>query len=337
MMTVRVSCFASALLLGACAAHTQPQPHPPPASASRQRPGPWDHDVLIYRVRLNGVPEQMGKFERAGVATVTRLRDGRLIAAHQHFPEDNEVDFDKVAVRFSSDEGRSWGPPLVIRLSGLPDGMRFPFDPTLVVLPNGRVRLYFTSLRGQRFEEARPAIFSAISTNGVDYTFEPGLRFQIEGRPVIDCAVVLHKGAFHLYSPDNGAGGPPGKPPAGRSVDRRSESAGYHAVSRDGLQFERVDDVRSEGHRRWLGNAQSDGRSITFFGTGEGGIWMATSKDGQSWMPARTLTNLRIADPGAVTLKDRSLLVMGTGPPRPGTRSDQRPRLDAPPAERQPQ
>lgn len=112
------------------------------------RPGPWDHDVLVYRVGTNRVAEQIGKFERAGVVTVTRLADGRLIAAHQHFPANNEADFDKVAVRFSSDEGRSWSPPEVIRLRGLPEGMRFPFDPTLVVLADGRVRLYFTSLRG---------------------------------------------------------------------------------------------------------------------------------------------------------------------------------------------
>ena len=36
------------------------------------------------------------------------------------------------------------------------------------------------------------------------------------------------------------------------------------------LNFTRVDDVKVEGRRRWLGNAESDGKLMTFYGTGEG-------------------------------------------------------------------
>ena len=78
---------------------------------------------------------------------------------------------------------------------------------------------------------------------------------------------------------------PPGGPRAERrrSEDRLREGVGYHATSADGLDFQRVDDVRIEGRRRWLGNAQSDGRVITFFGTGEPAGWMTTSNNGQDW------------------------------------------------------
>ncbi len=170
----------------------------------RNLPGPWDQDVLVCRVGTNAVAERLTIFERAGVATLTRLNDGRLITAHQHFPENDEGNFDKVAVRFSSDEGRTWSKPAVIQVVGLPEGMRFPFDPTLAPLPDGRVRLYFTSVRGRRIDKQPPAIYSAVSSNGIDYAVEPGVRFAVEGRIVIDCAVVLHKGVFHLYAPDNG-------------------------------------------------------------------------------------------------------------------------------------
>jgi hypothetical protein len=285
------------------------------AQPNRNQPGPWDNDVLVYRVAPDGRVAQLATFERAGVPTVARFGDGRLIAAHQHFPADNNSDFDKVAVRFSSDEGRTWTGPQVIRLAGLPEGMRFPFDPTLVPLPDGRVRLYFTSLKGRRFEEDRPAIYSAVSSNGVDYTFESGVRFGVEGRPVIDCAVALHQGVFHLYSPDNGTGGPPG-----RVGDRPREGVGYHATSRDGLNFTRADDVQIEGRSSWLGNAQSDGKVITFFGTGGPDIWTASSGDGQKWRLGDPLPReVRGADPGAVKLRDGGWLVVATGPPRAGT------------------
>ena len=192
---------------------TQPRSLPAPGTA-----GPWDQDVLVFVVDAEGAVTKTATFERAGVPTVSRMKDGRLIAAHQFFPASDPDSFDKVAVHFSSDEGYTWTDSEVIRIAGLPEGMRFPFDPTLVVLPDGRIRLYFTSLHGKRFEEDAPAIYSAISTNGIDYTFEPGTRFGIPGRPVIDCAVVLHKGIFHLYSPDNGVQINPNKNQKDRST-----------------------------------------------------------------------------------------------------------------------
>src|SRR5437867_3986646 len=236
--------------------HAQDGPPPLNPQDQRHRPGPWDNDVIVYRTGVGGKVEKLATFPRAGVPTLARLNEGRLIAAHQHFPADNDLDFDRVAVRFSSDEGRTWSQAQVIQLAGLPDGMRFPFDPTLVPLPDGRVRLYFTSIRRLRFNEDQPAIYSAVSTNGVDYTFEPGMRFGVENRPVIDCAVVLHEGVLHLFAPDNrnsfGARQcDPGEPPR--------EGVGYHATSKDGLGFTRQADVRLDAALRWLGNAQSDG------------------------------------------------------------------------------
>jgi hypothetical protein len=291
----------------------------PPIGPREGQPGPWDNDVVVYRVTANGQATKLATFDRAGVPTLARLKDGRLIAAHQHFPADNRADFDKVAVHFSSDDGASWTPSQVIRLEGLAEGMRFPFDPTLVPLPDGRVRLYFTS-RQQRQPEL-PAIYSAISNDGVAYAVEPGVRFRIEGRPVIDCAVALHDGVFHLYAPDNGTLAPPqpGQPPP-QIGEGAPMGAGYHATSRDGLTFVRAPDVRIDGQRRWLGNAQSDGKTMTFFGTG-GGVWIGTSTDGSAWQVSSTAFVMG-ADPGGVAARDGGWIFAVTGPPRPGTPSD---------------
>jgi hypothetical protein len=265
-------------------------------------PGPWENDVHVYRVGRDGAVAKLAAFDRAGVATLTRLKDGRLIAAHQNFP-DTPADFDRVAVRFSSDEGRTWTPAQTIRLTGLPKGMRFPFDPTLAALPDGRVRLYFTSVRGRRIDLQMPAIYSAISDNGIDYTVEPGTRFAVTGRVVIDCAVALHRGVFHLYVPDNVAGGRPGR-----------EGLGYYATSTDGLRFTRQDAAKIAGRRRWLGCAVSDGDVLRFFGTGDSGIWTATSATGKEWKPDTSFPPIPGADPGAVRLRDGGWLFVVTGP-----------------------
>lgn len=323
----------------------------PQGGPDRPSTGPWDHDAIVYRVTADGRAERLATFERAGVPTAARMKDGRLVAAHQHFPADNDADFDKVAVRFSSDEGKSWTPPQVIRVSGLGDGMRFPFDPTLVPLPDGRIRLYFTSTRGRQLDAGRPAIYSAVSTNGIDYVVDPGVRFGIEGRMVIDCAVALHDGVFHLFAPDNGAIGQPGAPAAegerrgtppgqrgtgvpggppprpagaggGAAAIRPLPGKGYHATSTDGLAFTRQADVQIDGRRRWLGNAQSDGGRLVFFGTAEGspgapgGVWTARSADGVTWESVQDFPAVAGADPGAVKLNDGAWLVLVTGPAR---------------------
>lgn len=317
-LPAKLALTSGAIALSLLTALAQPRPG---------QPGPWDQDIEVFRVPAEGTggaPERIATFPRGGVATAARLADGRLAIAHQHFPENNRADFDKVAIRFSSDQGRTWSAFAVITVRGLPEGMRFPFDPTLVPLPDGRVRLYFTS-RQLRSRTDLPAIYSAISADAVDYTFEPGVRFAVEGRGVIDCAVTLHRGVFHLYAPDNGTGHPfdPG-------VDRRPEDGrpqpgvGYHATSTDGLAFTRVADVRVPGRRNWLGDAKSEGDTITFFGTGEGGIWRATSRDGAEWTLRDPVTGVRVADPGTVRLRDGALLVAGTGAPRPGTPSAQK-------------
>ena len=314
-MTRALSCLSAALLMTLAVAAQQP--FDPQGRPNRNQPGPWYNDVLVYRVGTGCAGERVATFPRAGVPTAARLADGRIIAAHQHFPDDSDADFDKVAVHFSADEGRTWTPAQVIRLSGLPDGMRFPFDPTLVPLPDGRVRLYFTSVAGRRIDLSPPAIYSAISSNGIDFVVEPGVRFAVAGRMVIDSAVVLHRGVFHLYSPDNGPAGPPPAPgPGGPGRGPAGPvGVGYHATSADGLTFTRQDDVRIDGNRRWLGNAQSDGEQIRFFGTGGPGVWTATSADGQAWRLDRSLP-VPGADPGAVAIKNGGWLVVATGPPR---------------------
>ena len=115
---------------------------------------------------------------------------------------------------------------------------------------------------------------------------------------------------------------------------------GYHARSKDGLKFTRVEDVKISGNHRWLGNAQSDGKLITFFGTAEhgparpsqarGGVWAGTSADGSAWELLKLL-DVQGADPGAVATRNGGWIIAVTGPPRPGTPADRQRQQRMPP------
>ena len=279
------------------------------------RGGPWDFDVLVYQVDVRGQSSQLGTFERAGVPSIASMEDGRLIAAHQWFPEDNVEAFDTIAVRFSSDDGKSWTKPTSMVFDGLDPEARYPFDPTLVVLEDGRVRLYFTYMVGSRiFEEATPGISSAISDDGIHFVKEEGMRFAMKGEPVIDCSVCKIGTLWHLISPKH---------------DNTTPRA-YHATSADGLHFEEQNQLSLDKSFKWLGCMVNQGRTCTFYGTQQhgagsrqGGIPVATTTNGSKWKRA---SSLRIpgADPGVVVLEDGSMVVVTTGPPRQGTTSHQR-------------
>jgi hypothetical protein len=290
-MNAHLARAAAAVVVLACSRFCSAQP----AESPRTPRGPWDHDLVIYDWRGGAEPDR-GRVlvERGGVPHLLRDQWGRLVASFQWFPLDRRDSFDRVAVMFSYDDGRTWGRPQAIEVDGMPRGFNRPCDPTLVQLDDGRYRLYFTAAP----REESPATYSAISSDGVRYTFEPGLRFGVEGEPVLDCAVARLGETWHYFAPVQ--------------ADR---GRGYHAVSRDGLDFRRVEDVTVAGERQWLGCAVAAADGLRFFGSGRDGIWSAMSPDGVDW---RLEPNARIggADPGVVVIDASRTLIIATGPLR---------------------
>jgi hypothetical protein len=272
--------------------------------------------VVVQRVTADGTASTVATFGRADVSSIARLQDGRLAIACQAFPKIDRAHFNRIAVRFSSDDGRTWGEPKPIVVANMDVALAPPFDPALVVLPDGRVRLYFITHTGTDAAPGQTAVHSATSTDATHYDYEPGVRFTVPGRVVVDCAAALHEGVFHLVVPDNGT------PAEFLERRRRGEPQpggnGYHATSTDGLVFTRAADLPLSSTRdRWFGNLLSDGTQLLFFGSGPG-PWPMTSADGKRWAPAVTSMRMPGVDPCALRLRDDSWLVVATREPTRG-------------------
>jgi hypothetical protein len=276
-------------------------------------PAPAANRVEVVRIAADGTVESLAAFAHADVSSVARMKDGRIIAACQGYPPDDEKAFNRTAIRFSSDDGRTWTAATPITVAGLDSGLAPPFDPTLVVLPDGRVRLYFISYPTIDGRPGPTAVHSAISGDGIRFEFEPGIRLAAEGRVVVDAAAALHAGTFHLIVPDNGT-------PAdflGRRQRGEPQSGGngYHATSADGLAFTRVADLPLPSSRdRWFGNLLADGGTLLFFGTGPG-PWPVASTDGMTWKATAAAVPVSGVDPAVVRLADGSWLVLSTREP----------------------
>jgi hypothetical protein len=305
------------MALQAAAPTDAPKPAPAATGAAAPKPapkpGPWDNALVVQRIAADGTAAMLATFGRADVASVARLQDGRLALAFQAFPADAAAHFNRVAVRLSADEGRTWTAPEPIAVAGMDAGLAPPFDPALVALPDGRVRMYFITHTGTDAAPGPTGVHSAVTTDGTHYAYEPGVRFTVPGRVVVDCAAGLHAGTFHLVVPDNGT-------PA-EFMGRRARGEpqpggnGYHATSTDGLAFTRAADLPLPSTRdRWWGNLCSDGARLLFFGTGPG-PWPMASADGMQWAPAPAPLPMPGVDPCAIRLRDGSWLVVATKVP----------------------
>ncbi|MBK8982691.1 MAG: T9SS type A sorting domain-containing protein [Ignavibacteria bacterium] len=237
--------------------------------------------------------------DSAGVPCVIMLPDGNLISAFQWFRQPvGSLTWDRVAVKFSSDSGISWTSPQPVIMNGLPSNFKRPFDPALTVTDSGKIRMFFSSGLNVVFDTSINT-YSAISNDGVNYIFEPNIRFGLPDRPVIDPAIIKFNGLWHLINPVTGGG-----------------IGAYHNISNNGLDFTRVSDIVSDVSHSWIGNFMIiSATELRFYGSGMN-IWFSSSSNGGIWS-AFINTNINGGDPAPIKLSENNFLMIYTGQPYP--------------------
>jgi hypothetical protein len=242
--------------------------------------------------------------DSAGVPCILKLPSGVLISAFQWFRQPvGSGTWDRVAVKFSSDNGSSWTTPQPIAVAGLPQNFQRPFDPALAISDDGRIRIYFSSGLNMMLDTSINT-YSAVSDDGINYVMDGGFRFSLPDKPVIDPAVIKFRGLWHLVNPVTAGTG------------------AYHNISGDGLNFTRVQDIVSDASHSWIGNYMiKDTSELRFYGSGAS-VWFSSSPNGGQWSPF-TATNVQGGDPAAIRLSDTNYLMIYTGSPYPNSINDQ--------------
>ena len=238
--------------------------------------------------------------DSAGVPSVVRWKGDTLVCVFQWFRQPmNSVTWDRVAVKFSYDAGLTWTQPTPIKVTGMPENYQRPFDPTLAVTENSGLRIYFSSSNGMPFGGLSSIVdtYSAISSDGVNYTFELNARFDDAGKPVIDPAVILFKGMWHYAAP---TGAP--------------QDGAFHCTSNDGINFTQQAKYTSDNAHNWTGNFMLNSPAeLRFYGSGQK-IWYSSSPDGFIWQ-GYTNTTIIGGDPSVVKLSNSNYLAVYVGQP----------------------
>jgi hypothetical protein len=209
----------------------------------------------------------------------------------------------------SADNGQTWSDRQIIKIGGV--GAKVPVDPDPFLLPDGKIRLYYFDIEANRGGKQTAAggknkIYSAISSDGINFTEESGVRFEYDD--IYDPDVIKIGDSWRMYV---GTG------------DQRVLSA----TSTDGLNFSYEGVALTSSA---VPNIFHDGSKYYLF---TAGINIATSSDGKTF--TKSTSNFMIqgkitADSGVVRLGPNSYLMVyktkdistasapGTPPPPPG-------------------
>lgn len=120
--------------------------------------------------------------EHASVPDIVEV-DGRLLVHFVDFSGRPGPGEEQISMVESTDGGESWSDPRRCRIEDKPNAGG-AVDPSVVLLDDGRMRMYFF---GSEMTQGDPAshagphhIYSAVSEDGVDWTCEEGSRYEQE-------------------------------------------------------------------------------------------------------------------------------------------------------------
>lgn len=236
--------------------------------------------------------------DSSGVPSVIKWRGDTLVAVFQWFRQPiPSPTWDRIAVKFSYDNGQTWTQPTPIIINGLPVNYQRPFDPTLTVFNSDSLRIYFSSSNGTPIGGLDSTVntYSAKGSDGINFYFESGSRVDNPTNRVIDPAIIFFNTGWHYLSP----------------IDSPNQGA-YHYVSPDGLNFTRVPNIPSDNYHNWTGNYMiNNNNELRFYGSG-GNIWYNQSPNGGIWSGFIN-TNIQGGDPSVVKISNTNYLMVYVG------------------------
>jgi len=185
----------------------------------------------------------------------------------------------------STDNGQTWTPKTVVTFEGIDN--KVPVDPAPFLLEDGRIRMYYFDINVRETPGEINKIYSAISSDGLRFVQEEGVRFAKQG--ILDPDVVKVGETWRMY------------------VGDVEKNLVFSATSKDGLNFNEegmayqggaVPDVFYDNNKYYLYTA---------------GINIATSTDGTRFgAPVgsfRSDLGMVTADPSIIKLSDGNYIM----------------------------
>lgn len=250
---------------------------------SQMDQGPYQDKVsfAIGTSLLNWTDSQKILAEHASVPDVI-YKEGTLYVYFVDVSENGKSE--QIGLLRSKDKGQTWEEKQFVTISGL--GKKVAVDPAPTLLADGRIRLYYFDIAPTQTEGTQNnTIYSAISSDGINFVEESGIRFK--RNDIYDPDVIKMGDVWRMY------------------VGTGNQQV-LSAVSTDGLNFT-YEGIALNGGA--IPNVIYENDSYYLF---TGGIEISTSTDGKTF----TKTSNRFdcggltADPGVVKLENGSYFMV---------------------------
>jgi hypothetical protein len=245
----------------------------PPPEGAQPQDGPWNHRVMSATSNdgLTWVKDNKILADQASVPDVMLDKEGNIRVYYVDWYNGGGL-----SVALSRD-GVNW----IYKKVGIPMGW---VDPEVVLLPDGRYRLYASYMPSNGPQDK---ILSAISNYGISFVQEEGVRYQGTNGMVMDPTVIKMGDIWRMFLTDG--------------------SSFISTISSDGLSFTREQVLPFNGGIP-CAIAVENGYRLYFSG---GNIFCAFSADGKTWGsavqvltggPPGSLDQKGIADPDVVRM-----------------------------------
>ncbi len=114
--------------------------------------------------------------DSADVPSIAEDSSGNLICVYQLFKGGmGSSNWDKIGSMTSTDNGVNWSANNYLNITGFTGTNQRAFDPTITITSDNKYRLYFSYCPNTMILDSTCDTYSAISTDGINFTFESGV------------------------------------------------------------------------------------------------------------------------------------------------------------------
>ncbi len=250
--------------------------------------GPWRQDLFMGSGDLSNFGGK--SFLVHGSATPSAIfKNSDIVVYFNYYPATNRKAFGLINWIKSSDLGRKWTTPSPIYISSLPELSTNPISPQAVVLPSGKIKLYFIA---KKLNQERNTLMAAISNDGVNFVFDPTTSFEIEDESLISFSLTILQDRMHLIA---------------FTKEGQSSNMSYNAISYDTKVFTRLADIKIADTFYGQTSLVSDGKELKLLGASPKGLWSSISANGNTWSDP-SYYNLSVQNPNTVYVGEKYLL-----------------------------
>lgn len=266
------------------------EPVPPEARRSAP-PGPRVPEPYYHQVQVATSPDGMNwqvdpriLYPHMSVPDVTLLSNGRLLMIGVDFSQRVE----NLMASFSLDGGKTWGRLKQVKLWGYRGRA---VDPDIMEIAPHCYRLtFFGMAEHERFGQGAHRIYSAVSSDGLNFVLEEGVR--VEGMNLHDPDIIKVGETWMMY--------------IGRALPGTPQAT-VVATSADGLAYSEPQEVATGSIPGAV--VLADGR-VRLYTVDRSGMTAWISDDGLRFQREGPVVGLRGADPAPVLMTDGSYLMI---------------------------